>query len=143
LISRRRNAAEDLLTLASMRQKRDSTSLMSTAGLDPSHIIEVGTGFWPSKTLLSAVELDLFSVLGAESMSGEQLGARLALHPRAIDDFLDALVALGFLERDGQGPNGRYRNSAEAAAFLDKHSPSYVGGFLELCNARLYGSGVN
>src|SRR5712671_1410496 len=105
-MSRRRNIAEDLLNLASMRHKRDSTSLLSTAGLDPSHILKVGTGFWASKTLLSAVELDLFSVLGAESMSGEQVGARLALHPRAIDDFLDALLALGFLERDGQGVNG-------------------------------------
>ena len=133
------DAADDLLRLASMRQKRDSTSLLSAAELDPSHVMEVGTGFWRSKTLLSAVELDLFSVLGAESMSGEDVGARLALHPRAIDDFLDALVALGFLEREGEGTNGRYRNSAEAAAFLDKHSPTYVGGFLELCNARLYG----
>jgi hypothetical protein len=100
--------------------------------------MEVGTGFWPSKTLLSAVELDLFSQLGAESMSGEEVGARLALHPRAIFDFLDALVAMGFLERDGQGTDGRYRNSGEATAFLDKKSPTYVGGFLEMCNARLY-----
>ncbi len=81
-MSRRGNAADDLLSLAGMRQKRDSTSLVSTAGLDPSHVLEVGTGFWPSKTLLSAVELDLFSLLGAESMSGEEVGARLALHPR-------------------------------------------------------------
>jgi hypothetical protein len=72
-------------------------------------------------------------------MSGEEVGARLGLHPRAIDDFLDALVALGFLDRDGQGTDGRYRNSAEAAAFLDKESPSYVGGFLEMCNDRSYG----
>ena len=138
-MSRRGNAADDLLSLASMRQMRDSTSLLSTAGLDPSHIMEVGTGFWPSKTLLSAVELDLFSHLGAESISGEEVGARLALHPRAIYDFLDALVALGFLEREGEGTNGRYRNSAETAAFLDKQSPTYVGGFLEMCNTRLYG----
>jgi hypothetical protein len=137
-MSGRGDAADDLLSLAGMRQKPDSASLLSTAGLDPSHVMEVGTGFWPSKTLLSAVELDVFSLLGAESMSGEQVGARLALHPRAIDDFLDALVALGFLEREGEGTNGRYRNSAEAAAFLDRHSPTYVGGFLELCNARLY-----
>ena len=76
---------------------------MSNAELDPSHIMQVGTGFWPSKTLLSAVELDLFSQLGGESMSGEQVGERLALHPRAIYDFLDALVELGFLEREGDG----------------------------------------
>src|SRR6267154_526764 len=138
-MSGRGDAADDLLSLAGMRQKPDGTSLLSTAGLDPSHIMEVGTGFWPSKTLLSAVELDLFSVLGAESMSGEEVGARLALHPRAIYDFLDALVALGFLDRNGEGTNGRYRNSAEAAAFLDKQSPTYVGGFLELCNAQIYG----
>ena len=138
-MSGRGDAADDLLSLAGMRQKRDNTSVLSTAELDPSHIMEVGSGFWPSKTLLSAVELDVFSLLGAESMSGEQVGARLALHPRAIDDFLDALVALGFLEREGEGTNGRYRNSAETAAFLDKQSPTYVGGFLEMCNTRLYG----
>src|SRR6202048_2140148 len=112
---------------------------MSDAELDASHIMEVGAGFWPAKMLLAAVELDLFSLLGGASMSGEEGGARLGVHPRAIYDFLDALVALPFLERDGQGTDGRYRNSAEAAALLDKQSPTYVGGFLEMCNARSYG----
>ncbi len=112
---------------------------MSQAQLEPSHILEVGTGFWPSKTLLSAVELQLFTKLGQESMAGEEIGERLGLHPRAIYDFLDALVALGFLERDGEGSEGRYRNTPETAAFLDKRSPTYVGGLLEMCNARLYG----
>src|SRR5258708_3817141 len=112
---------------------------MPDAELDASHIIEVGAGFWPAKTLLSAVELDLFGLLGGASMSGEEVGARLGLHPRVIYDFLDALVALRFLERDGEGTDGRYSNSAEAAAFLDKHSPTYVGGFLEMCNAGSYG----
>src|SRR5260370_10648442 len=96
-----------------MSQMRDSTSLLSTTGLDPSHIMEVGTGFWPSKTLLSAVELDLFSHLGTESISGKEVGARLALHPRAIYDFLDALVALAFLVLEAAGTNGRYRNSTK------------------------------
>ncbi|MDQ4049112.1 MAG: acetylserotonin O-methyltransferase [Actinomycetota bacterium] len=112
---------------------------MSEAPLDPSQILQVGMGFWPSKTLLSAVELELFTQLGEESMTGEEIGERLELHPRAIYDFLDALVALGFLERDGEGSEGRYHNTAEAAAFLDKGSPTYVGGLLEMCNARLYG----
>ena len=100
--------------------------------------MQVGMGFWPSKTLLSAVELELFTQLGSESMTGEQIGERLDLHPRAIYDFLDTLVALRLLERDGDGSDGRYRNSAETAAFLDKHSPTYIGGLLEMCNARLY-----
>jgi hypothetical protein len=105
---------------------------------DPSRLMDIGMGFWPAKTLLSAVELDLFSQLGAGSMSGAEIGDRLGLHPRGIYDFLDALVALKILERDGDGTAGRYRNGVEAAAFLDKTSPTYAGGFLEMANARLY-----
>jgi O-methyltransferase domain/Dimerisation domain len=106
--------------------------------LNPSQIMQVGMGFWPSKTLLSAVELELFTQLAAGPMSGEEIGERLGLHPRAIYDFLDTLVALGLLERDGDGSDGRYRNTPETAAFLDKGSPNYIGGILEMSNARLY-----
>src|SRR3954453_8058488 len=111
---------------------------MSQDQLDPSHIMQVGMGFWPSKTVLSAVELELFTHLGDEAMSGEEIGEKLGLHPRAIYDFLDTLVALRFLERDGEGSDGRYRNTAESAAFLEKGSPTYIGGILEMANARLY-----
>jgi len=106
--------------------------------LDPSHIMQVGMGFWPSKTVLSAVELGLFTELGSGSMTGEEVGRRLGLHPRAIYDFLDTLVALRLLDRDGDGPDGRYRNTPETAMFLDRGNPSYVGGILEMSNARLY-----
>lgn len=105
---------------------------------DPSHIMQVGMGFWPSKTLLSAVELELFTKLGSDSMTGEQLRERLGLHERGVYDFLDTLVALGLLDRDGEGPEARYRNTADGAVFLDKSSPAYVGGILEMANARLY-----
>jgi SAM-dependent methyltransferase len=111
---------------------------MSQAQLDPSHIMQVGMGFWPSKTVLSAVELQLFTRLGSEAMTGEEIGEQLGLHPRAIYDFLDTLVALRLLERDGEGSDARYRNTAETAAFLDKGSPTYIGGILEMSNARLY-----
>jgi hypothetical protein len=109
------------------------------AVLDPSHIMQVGVGFWASKTLLSAVELELFTQLGTAAMTGEQIRERLGLHPRATFDFLDTLVALEFLERDGSGAEARYRNTTQTAAFLNKHSPTYIGGILEMCNARLYG----
>ena len=107
-------------------------------GRDPSHIMQVGMGFWPSKTVLSAVELELFTHLGSDSITGEELRERLGLHERAIPDFPDTLVALGFLERDGDGPEARYRNTPDTAFFLDKHSPAYIGGILEMSNARLY-----
>jgi len=111
---------------------------MSKVEPNPSHIMQIGMGFWASKTVLSAVELELFTQLGSEAMTGEEIGERLGLHPRAIYDFLDTLVALRLLERDGEGSDGRYRNTAETAAFLDKGSPAYLGGILEMCNARLY-----
>jgi O-methyltransferase/methyltransferase family protein len=111
---------------------------MSRVELDPSHIMQVGMGFWGSKTLLSAVELELFTRLGDESMTGGEIGEQVGVHPRAVADFLDTLVALGFLERDGDGSDGRYRNTAETATFLNKQRPTYVGGLLEMANARLY-----
>ena len=66
------------------------------------------------------------------------MAGRIGLHPRATYDFLDTLVALNFLERDGDGPDGRYRNTPDTAVFLDKNSPTYIGGILEMANARLY-----
>jgi hypothetical protein len=107
---------------------REEETAMSQVQLDPSHILQVGMGFWPSKTVLSAVELELFTHLGTGAMTGEEVGERISLHPRAIHDFLDTLVALRLLERDGDGSDGRYRNTPETAAFLDKKSPTYVGG---------------
>jgi len=113
--------------------------IMSVSQLDSSRILEVGMGFWPSKTLLSAVELRLFTVLAGGPLTGEQVGDRLGLHPRAIYDFLDGLVALRFLDRDGNGPGARYRNTVDSAEFLDANKTTYIGGLLEMFNSRLYG----
>jgi hypothetical protein len=106
--------------------------------VDPAHIMQVGMGFWGSKTLLSAVELELFTKLGSESMTGSQIAEELGLHARAIPDFPDALVALGLLDREGDGSDAPYRNTEATAVFLDKASPAYIGGILEMANARLY-----
>lgn len=108
------------------------------AAPDPSHIMQVGMGFFGSKALLSAVELEVFTVLGSISMTAEALRTTLDLSPRAVPDFPDALVALGFLERDGEGPAALYANTPATAVFLDKKSPQYMGGILEMANARLY-----
>ncbi|MEJ2566457.1 MAG: methyltransferase [Anaerolineales bacterium] len=107
--------------------------------LDPSHIMQTATAFWASKVLLTAVELDLFTVLGSGKMSAMQLGNELGLHPRGTYDFFDALVALKFLDRDGDGPDGEYKNTAETSAFLNKRSPTYIGGLPEMLNSRLFG----
>jgi hypothetical protein len=106
--------------------------------VDPSHIMQVGMGFWASKTLLSAVELELFTSLGSEAMTGPEIAEALGLHARAVPDFPDALVALELLDREGAGSDALYRNTPATAVFLDKASPAYIGGILEMSNARLY-----
>jgi len=101
----------------------------------PEKIMQIGLGFWASKTLLSAVEMGLFTELARGPEGLEAVQGRLGLHPRAGRDFLDALVALGFLERR----DGQYGNTPETDLFLDKKKPSYIGGILEMANHRLYG----
>jgi hypothetical protein len=98
------------------------------------HILQVGLGFWASKTLLSAVEMELFTELAKQPQTLTELIARLCLHPRSAHDFLDALVSLNFLERC----NGIYHNTPSTDLFLDKRKSSYIGGMLEMANNRLY-----
>ena len=107
--------------------------------LDPGYIMQTATAFWASKVLLTAVELDLFSTLGEGAMTASELGDALELHPRGTYDFFDALVALKFLHRDGDGPDGRYKNTSETAAFLNRNSPGYIGGLPQMLNSRLFG----
>ncbi|MYT28905.1 methyltransferase [Streptomyces sp. SID8354] len=94
-------------------------------------------GFQASKTLLSAVELGVFTALAKGPADGPALCARLGLHPRAAQDFFDTLVALGLLRR----VDGVYHNAADTDAFLDRDKPDYahLGGLLEMANSRLYG----
>src|ERR1700746_3237770 len=100
----------------------------------PDRIWQGDLGFWASKALLSAVEMELFTELAKHPEDLETLQARLGLHPRSARDFLDALVALKFLERR----EGKYFNTPSTDFFLDKHKPSYIGGILEMANFRLY-----
>lgn len=101
----------------------------------PEHILQTGLAFWPSKVLLSAIEMAVFTELANGPESLEPLTGRLGLHARSAHDFLDALVALGFLQRE----NGQYSNTPASDLFLDKKKPSYIGGILEMANSRLYG----
>jgi hypothetical protein len=113
----------------------EEATIDAPAHPSPGHILQVGLGFWASKTLLSAIELGLFTTLALAPQDAAGLRAALGLHERASADFLDALVALGFLTRT----DGVYANTVETGLFLDRAKPSYVGGILEMANERLYG----
>jgi hypothetical protein len=103
----------------------------------PEKLLALGMSFWNAKTLLSAVELGVFDALANGPADLATLTAKLGLHKRSAHDFFDALVAMKMLERDA---GGRYANTPETEFFLVRGRPSYVGGLLEMANARLYSS---
>jgi hypothetical protein len=102
--------------------------------LAPDRILQIGFGFWGTKTLLTAIELGLYTELAKAPLDAAQVTERFKFHPRGVADFLDALVAMGLLDRKGT----KYRNTPETALFLDRAKPSYIGGMLEMCSRRLY-----
>ncbi len=106
--------------------------------LDPGPILQTAFAFWSSKVLLTAVEFGVFTKLGNRRITGAELGAELGLHPRGISDFFDALVAMQFLDREGDGPSAKYFNTPAGALYLDRGSPRYVGGWLVMLNERLF-----
>ncbi len=106
--------------------------------VDPSKIMQIGMGFFASKTMLTAVNMGLFTLLATGELAGQSIKEKLGLHDRGLYDFLDTLVALGFLKRTGIKETAVYSNAEDADLFLDKNKPSYVGGMLEMANNRLY-----
>ena len=124
--------------LCSARQDRGPWTQSDRAPSDPSGIFQTGMGFWASKTLLTAVKLELFTHLGEKTMGAGEIKKKLCLNGRGLYDFLDALVSMGFLERSGKRENAVYANAAESDLYLDKNKITYIGGILEMANNRLY-----
>ncbi|MGX1852372.1 acetylserotonin O-methyltransferase [Streptomyces sp. NBC_01456] len=100
----------------------------------PAGILRLANAFCDAKALLSAVELDLFTTLRDDARTPQEIGAALGLHGRGLRDWLQLLVGLDLLERDGD----RYRNAPGARHYLVRGEPLYIGGFLERSNRNLY-----
>jgi hypothetical protein len=107
---------------------------------DPSKIMQIGMGYWASKTLLTAVQFGLFSLLAGQSKSMKEIKETLQLKTtdRHVYDWLDALVSMGLLRREGLLDNATYTDSSDTEMFLDEKKPSYIGGIFKMSNSRLY-----
>jgi hypothetical protein len=112
----------------------------TTQQLSPAGIMQVGMGFWPSKVLITAVNEGLFTHLAQKTMSLPEIKELFGWNctNRNASDFLDTLVALKFLNRQGMGDSAVYSNTDETDFFLDSNKPSYMGGILEMANNRLF-----
>jgi hypothetical protein len=109
---------------------------MPAAPPSPERIFDIGCGFRASKALLSAVELEVFTILSERPLDAAALMQRTGLHERGARDFFDALVALGMLTRSG---DGLYANAPEAAFYLDRRKPAYIGALFEQYNSIGFG----
>jgi methyltransferase family protein len=99
----------------------------------PDRLLESAMAFWRSAVLLSANELGLFAKLAAGPCDAGTLERHLGLLPDVTAGFLDALVALGLVERSGE----HYRNTHEASLFLDPAKPAFIGHWLAMAGAAM------
>jgi len=102
--------------------------------ISPDPVFQMLTGFFASKTLMAAVEMDVFTKLDGRQVTGQELQQLLALESRPAQVFASALVSIGLLD----SKNGKFSNSQISATFLSKKSPAYMGGFVRMCDERLY-----
>jgi precorrin-6B methylase 2 len=102
----------------------------------PRSILDIGCGYRASKVLLSAIELDVFTILSEQPLDATALAERIGIQDRGARDFFDALVALGLLTRDDEG---RYAATLETGFYLDRRKSTYIGSMFEQYNASEYG----
>ncbi len=96
---------------------------MTIQELNPGKILKMSGSYWETCTLHAGVKLDIFTLLGKESMTGEELSKKLNSDKRGTIMLLNALSAMDFLKKK----DNKYANTPLSAVFLIKDSPKYVG----------------
>jgi len=107
---------------------------MATRELTPIPLMQIISGFWASKTLATAVELDLFTQLSGRGVDIHELRQLLEIDPRPAEMLLSGCASLGLLEKRGE----RYYNSPLSEEFLVRGKPYYFGGVITLLDRRRY-----
>jgi ubiquinone/menaquinone biosynthesis C-methylase UbiE len=80
--------------------------------------------FEKSQTLLAATQLDIFSILGDNTMTAAEIAGEVGTNERATERLMDALCSLGLLGKS----TGRYFNTTKSKDYLVKGKPGYMGG---------------
>jgi hypothetical protein len=102
--------------------------------LSPRRIFETLRAFQETAALKSAIELGVFTAIAEGAVSPAEIAAKCQASERGIRIVCDGLVASGLLLKH----DGIYENSPDAAVFLNRHSPGYLGGIAEfLCDPEL------
>jgi hypothetical protein len=121
------------VTTPGRSEPRDDDAAPRADAPTPDHLLQCAFAFWRSALLLSAHDLGLFTALTSGPLDAGTLGARLGLRPDAASDFLEALRAIGLVERRGDC----YGHTPETRAFLDPATPAYIGSWLDMASAAM------
>ena len=87
--------------------------------------------YWETKILLTAVRLDVFSVLDGKPKTAAEAATRIGAQEAALALLLNALVAMRLLTKTAD----LYGNTSVAETHLVRHSPQYIGHLLLLHDA--------
>src|SRR6267143_5939812 len=84
-----------------------------------------------TESLKAAIELEVFTAIGEGNATPSDIAKRCSTSERGMRILCDYLCIMGFLAKQDQ----RYSLTPDAAMFLDKRSPAYLGGTTEfLCS---------
>jgi SAM-dependent methyltransferase len=92
--------------------------------LKPDEIRALANSFQQSRIILTAIELDLFTILDKQMLHSKDVAEKMSCDARATDRLMNALVALGFLRK----VKGKFYNSENASQYLVKGKPEFMGG---------------
>ena len=93
---------------------------------NPAELLAMSSAYWRGCTLQAAVRLNIFTVIGRTSKSLGEISGAIGCDTRATEFLLNALAALGLLEKDG----GSYMNGAGVENLLSRDSSDYLGHIL-------------
>ncbi len=109
---------------------RAAMAAREKAGTLPDRLDQMIRGYMPSRCILTALELDIFTAIG-EGANAEQIGARIHANARAAEMLLNALVALGLITKSGDV----YSNTPESVRFFVPDSKdNHRNGLLHTVN---------
>jgi predicted O-methyltransferase YrrM len=96
---------------------------MTAQELNPGQLLEISGSYWRSCTLHAGVKLGIFTVLGNDARTSDEVAQQIQADNRGVQTLLNALTAMNLLERKGS----KVANTGLSTAFLSAKSPRYIG----------------
>lgn len=105
------------------KNQQKGKAIMYNKDMNPGQLLEISGNYWKACTLHAGVQLDLFTVIGDEQVTSEDIAQRLEADERGVAMLLNALTAMALLSKT----ENDYSNTSASRTFLSKDSSQYLG----------------